>query len=250
MSCGIYCIENKTNGKKYIGKSVNIQKRWKEHKSQLCNGTHVNSYLQHSWDKYGEFAFEFSIIEECAEGDLNDREKYWIEFYNSFNNGFNLTLGGDGGNTIAGYTDAELQRYKEKKCKIHQKTSLKGEESPRSKLTKSEVEEIIQRMMNGEFTVDIADDYKVNTATIRDIRSHNTWNSLTNNIEFPHPNKGHIKGIRGKAVSQYTKDGEYIATYVSAREAERVTGCSFKNISAVCNGIKHTCLGYIWKFAE
>ena len=208
MSCGIYCIENKVNGKKYVGKSIDIQHRWKEHKMQLNNGNHVNSYLQHSWDKYGSDSFEFSILEECSDGDLNEREKYWIEFYDSFNNGFNLTCGGDGGNTIAGYTDEELRRYKEKKHRVHQQTALKGEEAPQAKLTKVEVEEIIQRMLNGEFSIDIANDYNVNYATVHDIRAHNTWNSLTEGIEFPHPHKSRVKGIRGKAVSQYTKDGE------------------------------------------
>lgn len=250
MSCGIYCIENKVNGKKYVGKSIDIQHRWKEHKMQLNNGNHVNSYLQHSWDKYGSDSFEFSILEECSDGDLNEREKYWIEFYDSFNSGFNLTCGGDGGNTIAGYTDEELRRYKEKKHRVHQQTALKGEEAPQAKLTKVEVEEIIQRMLNGEFSIDIANDYNVNYATVHDIRAHNTWNSLTEGIEFPHPHKSRVKGIRGKAVSQYTKDGEYVATYISAREAEKATGCPFKNISMVCNGKKHTCLGYVWKFAD
>ena len=149
MSCGIYCIENKVNGKKYIGKSIDIQERWNSHKMQLRNGNHINSYLQHSWDKYGSDSFEFSVLEECSDEILNERERYWIEFYDSFNSGFNLTRGGDGGNTIAGYTTEELQRYKEKKHQIHQKTALKGEEAPQAKLTKVEVEEIIQRMLNG-----------------------------------------------------------------------------------------------------
>lgn len=250
MSCGIYYIKNKTNGKMYIGKSIDIQKRWKSHKTQLKNGNHVNPHLQSSWDKYGDNAFEFSIIEECACEELNDREKYWIQFYDSFNNGYNLTFGGEGGNTIAGYTEEELKRYKEKKHKIHQETVLKGEDASTSKLSNSDVKEIIQRMLNGEFNVDIANDYNVNFATIRDIRSHNTWKDLTSGIEFPHPHKNYVKNSRGKAVSQYTKDGQYVATYISAREAERITGCPFKNISAVCHGKKHTCLGYIWKFAE
>lgn len=250
MSCGIYCIKNKTNGKRYIGKSIDIQERWKTHKMQLRNGNHVNPYLQRSWDKYGSDSFEFSILEECSDEILNEREKYWIELYDSFSDGFNLTRGGDGGNTIAGYTEEEMQRYREKKHKIHQETALKGEAAPRSKLTEIEVKEIIQRMLNGEFSTDIANDYNIDYATVHDIRAHNTWNILTEGIEFPHPHKSRVKGIRGKSVSQYTKDGEYIATYISAREAERVTGCSFKNISAVCNGKKHTCLGYVWKFAD
>lgn len=96
MSCGIYCIENKINGKKYIGQSIDVEKRWIAHKAHLRTGNHVNSYLQRSWDKYGECVFDFYIVEFCVSEKLNEREKYWIDFYDSFNNGFNLTLGGDG----------------------------------------------------------------------------------------------------------------------------------------------------------
>ncbi len=250
MSCGIYCIENKVNGKKYIGQSINIEKRWETHKINLRTDKHVNNYLQRAWNKYGEDSFSFYVVEICVPESLNEREKYWIEYYDSFNNGFNLTLGGDGGNTIVGYTEEELQKYKEKKRKIHQETSLKGEEAPCSKLTKLEVEEIIQRMLNGEFSIDIANDYNVNYATIHDIRAHNTWNSLTDGIEFPHPYKSRVKGIRGKAINQYDIYGNYIDTYISARDAEQKTGCSYKHISSVCRGKRKTCGGYIWKFAD
>lgn len=245
---GIYKITF-PNGKIYIGLSNNIRKRiWKHNHDDYK----LHRIVGNAIHLYGNIT-EFEVLEEISPQDrdlMNEREKYWIEYYDSFNNGFNLTLGGDGGNTIAGYTEEELQKYKEKKRQIHQKTSLKGEDAPKSKLTKVEVEEIIQRMLNGEFSIDIANDYNVNYATVHDIRAHNTWNSLTEGIEFPHPHKSRVSGIRGKAVSQYTKDGKYIATYISAREAEKVTGCPFKNISAVCNGKKHTCMGYVWKFAD
>ena len=49
---GIYKIENKVNGKVYIGQSVNIKKRWKQHKYELNSNNHVNKHLQASWNKY------------------------------------------------------------------------------------------------------------------------------------------------------------------------------------------------------
>lgn len=89
---GIYKIENLINSKVYIGQSLNITQRWKEHKYSLVNNVHINEYLQRSWNKYGEEAFKFEIIEECAEDELTQREQYWIDYYgglNSFNN-YNL----------------------------------------------------------------------------------------------------------------------------------------------------------------
>lgn len=97
---GIYKITNKINNKVYIGKSTNIEDRWKNgHISKLNKNKHDNDHLQFSWNKYGQHNFEFSIIEECTEELLNKREIYWIDYYKSYNPeyGYNMTYGGDGG---------------------------------------------------------------------------------------------------------------------------------------------------------
>ena len=50
-----------------------------------------------AWTKFSPNNFNFSIIEECSEEQLNKREKYWIKYYNSYGkNGYNLTSGGEG----------------------------------------------------------------------------------------------------------------------------------------------------------
>ena len=95
--CGVYCIENILNDKKYIGISRDIRRRWSEHKSDLKSHTHVNQYLQNAWDKYGESNFKFYIIELCDENSLSDLECYYIKLYKtlSHENGYNLTAGGE-----------------------------------------------------------------------------------------------------------------------------------------------------------
>lgn len=104
--CGIYCIENVINHKKYIGKSVNIICRWKEHKNRLYSGKSRNKYLQNSFNKYGEENFNFYIIEECEKEILSEREKYYIVLYSTRNPefGYNLTDGGEG---ISGFEHSE-----------------------------------------------------------------------------------------------------------------------------------------------
>ena len=97
---GIYKIENKVNSKVYIGQSIDIENRWKCHISYLSRGIHNNKHLQSAWDKYGKENFVFSVIEECDIENLNKREIYWINNFDSYKNGYNLTLGGDGGKTI------------------------------------------------------------------------------------------------------------------------------------------------------
>ena len=91
MSIGIYKITNKVNSKSYIGLSSNIEERFKKHRQM--QGEKI---LYSAFQKYGIENFDFSIIELCSSELLSEREKYWIEYFGSFKNGYNATLGGDG----------------------------------------------------------------------------------------------------------------------------------------------------------
>ena len=73
MTCGIYKIENLINGKVYIGKSIEIEKRWQKHLNAKDN------FLIHkALRKYGKENFSFTILEECSLFDLDAKEKFWI----------------------------------------------------------------------------------------------------------------------------------------------------------------------------
>ena len=95
---GIYKIENKINHHVYIGQSINIKQRWIQHKVPSSWNDPIrdsyNNKLYGAFRKYGLDNFDFSIIEECAIEKLNEREIYWIKYYNSCENGYNLTIGG------------------------------------------------------------------------------------------------------------------------------------------------------------
>lgn len=96
--CGIYKFTNNLNGKVYIGKSVNIYRRYSHHISCVNNNDkQIKQLIHKAIRKYGLSNFSFSIIEECNKELLDEREIYWIKYYNSFNNGYNMTEGGDGG---------------------------------------------------------------------------------------------------------------------------------------------------------
>ena len=98
MSCGIYCIENKINHKKYVGQSIDIKSRWTQHRhtSSLVRDT----FLYRAMDKYGVENFDFYILEECQPDELDIKEIYWIATLDTYNYGYNMTLGGSG---LAGY---------------------------------------------------------------------------------------------------------------------------------------------------
>ena len=94
---GIYKIVNNINQKCYIGKSENIENRFKHHLNDLRKGCHYNKHLQRSFDRYGENNFTFELIEECSLNQLNDREIFWIAFYKRKFNLYNICKGGEGG---------------------------------------------------------------------------------------------------------------------------------------------------------
>lgn len=82
---GIYKITNKVNGKSYIGQSINIERRFREH----CN--RCEQQIDQAIQKYGIDNFSFDIIEECLPEELNDREFFWITKENTIiPNGYNM----------------------------------------------------------------------------------------------------------------------------------------------------------------
>lgn len=114
--CGIYCIENTINNKKYIGSSINIYDRWRHHISSLNRNKHHSVHLNASWNKYGKNSFSFSIIETCAKDNLIDREQFYINKFKvaNKNNGYNVQQ-------IAGRTNYDgvtIEKLKENKKSI------------------------------------------------------------------------------------------------------------------------------------
>lgn len=90
---GIYKITNINNNKVYIGQSNNLERRYKEHFIwKLNNKQYIDELIQ----DLGKENFSFEIIEECELEVLDEREKYWIKYYNSFYEGYNKTKGGAG----------------------------------------------------------------------------------------------------------------------------------------------------------
>lgn len=95
----IYLITNDVNSKVYIGQTVqSLNKRFNGHCCYSKSDRTVNMHIKRAIHKYGKDKFHIKLIEECPLDKLNEREKYWINFYDSYNTGYNLTLGGQDSN--------------------------------------------------------------------------------------------------------------------------------------------------------
>lgn len=94
---GVYQILNLTNGKSYIGSSRCIYDRFYNHKINLNNNKNANTHLQLSWNMYGKDNFKFNILEECKVEELIEKEKKWVEIFNTTNpeKGYNKVIPGE-----------------------------------------------------------------------------------------------------------------------------------------------------------
>ena len=105
---GIYKITNKINGKAYIGQSVHIEERWKQHQNHYSN-----SLIYQAIQKYKVENFIFEVLEECNNDPniLNCREEYWINYFNTvIPNGYNRTPGGNQHSVEVHYTKLNAEQ--------------------------------------------------------------------------------------------------------------------------------------------
>lgn len=238
---GIYKIEHMESNKVYIGQSTNIYKRWSDHKYQLNNNMHHGDYLQRSWNKYGSDSFRFDILEECKKSELNEKEEFYIAKYksNEWEYGYNSTSGG------ADYT-VSLHTIEKKRANSNTKP-------------------ILQFDLNGNFinrwtsVRDAGRVLGVNPTNISGCCNFRYGRKTTLDSIWIHEDYYLINGLdlsqylderpaNSKPVKQLNLQGEVIAEFLSARDASRQTGFSWKNISQVCNGDKKTHKGYKWVF--
>lgn len=139
---GIYIIKCFANNKVYIGQSINLEKRVREHKNKLIRNAHPNLHLQKAFNKYGkeQFSFEYLYIlpvEEYTKEKLDALEIQYISLFNSNNrdNGYNIESGGNGNGRASAETRDKLSRAMKGKYvgrKLSEKTkALMSEHSAR-----------------------------------------------------------------------------------------------------------------------
>lgn len=131
-------IRNQISGKVYVGQSRDIRRRWRAHQIGLREGAHSNDYLQKAWDKDGESAFEFLVLELCQSELLNEREGHFAALYRSLDRerGYNLETFEDGKKVVSQETRERMAARKRGKP-MHPSTQValqaanKGREMPK-----------------------------------------------------------------------------------------------------------------------
>lgn len=168
----IYKITNKVNGKSYIGQTrYTIEFRWRQHIHKKDN-----TYFHNAIKKYGVDNFIVEKLEECNIEDLNEREIYYIAKYNTFKDGYNLTIGGDGNRTLllddkyeeisalylSGFSSNKIATlYKVDKASIVKILKQLGIKIRNNSLNinRQELEELIQDYQNGYSLRELAKRY-------------------------------------------------------------------------------------------
>ena len=123
MMIGIYKITNLLNGKIYIGKSLDIKRRWMEHKTPKANG---NDKLHKDIQQYGIENFKFEILEECSENELSQKELCYIKVYKPYYNTVGKPVSQETKKKISQSTKKWWNNLSEDKKEIIIKNNLKG----------------------------------------------------------------------------------------------------------------------------
>lgn len=223
---GIYCIENLTTNKKYIGQSVDVDGRWSKHKSELNHGNHDNDYLQKAWNKYGEENFCFSVLECCDISELDEKEIYYIDLYNTLDrdSGYNLRSGGqNSGHKVSNYVRQKQSNAAKQTYENNEELRNKRKEDALRQWADPEIREKRSGKNNGMYGKTHSDEAK------EKIRKSRLGNPR-------HKNDTSVLCV------------ELNIIFKNAAEAAKEFSTYSGNILKACQGKRQTCSGYHWKF--
>lgn len=270
----IYKISNTVNNRVYIGQTVfSTEERWKQHISaSFDTGFRGDNLLYRAMRKHGRDKFYIETIEKVEDNKLSERETYWIKYYDSYNNGYNMTLGGEGVilydiDTFLelwnkGYSTSEIadmvgccQATVSRRLQVIipnfiELSHQRGHERPREDYKNRD--EIIKKMWEeGKSGTEIKEFLGVDISTItRHLKRFE--NSSEEELK---KRNGRVWGQRQKTqipIKQLSLEGKEIATFPSMSEAARSIGDAsmVSNIRKCLIGKIKTAYGYKWQYAD
>lgn len=187
---GIYYIYSKSQNCYYVGKSKDIHLRFLKHLSDLRLNKHHSPYLQNVFNKYGENDLIFHVIKECKFEETAELEKYYIQKYNSYEKGFNSTLGGEWGAPGRKFSEETLKKMSERvKGEKNPGWGKFGDLNPHSKITKEIASYIFffthsnKKFPRGS-RKDFIGKYGITLDIYKKIQQNKTWPNLRKEIDL------------------------------------------------------------------
>ena len=242
----IYKITNNINNKIYIGQTIKKRPtdRFSQHKyiARHLNSEKSNSYLHKAMNKYGVDNFTFEIIEQIENNLLNEREKYWIAYYDCMvPKGYNLTRGGEG---TLGYSRPQTVEERKKRKQSNKLFYIKNPQA-----SKALSERTKKLWENEEYRK------KVTESNKKYALKHPNLNKGENN---PMYGKKHTKealekiqahaATRKLKIAKLDKDSlEILQIYDGVKDAEKALGVAHGWISKAAKQEK-VAYGFRWRF--
>ncbi len=238
MTIGIYSITHRVSGKRYVGKSKNIEKRVVGHKHHLVKGNHFNRHLQYAVVKDGWESFTWEILEQFDVVDeelMKVRELYWMEHFKTTerSHGYNLRKDSSTAMVVHPETRNRFRRIMAGKSNPNYGNRWTQEMKQRMSVLKSE-----QHQSSEIYT----DEWRKNQG----LRASNFWK---NNPESLEKMKQKLANVSSKyRIFQYSKCGNLIKVWDKIADVIAAFPTYKKhNIYAACSGEKPSIYGYIWR---
>jgi len=177
--CGVYIIINTYNNKYYIGSTINLYARMKNHLKELHENNHHSIHLQRSWNKYGKNNFSFGVLEYVDNIDvLIEREQYWLDKLHAYNDEYGYNICKKAYSCLGVKHGERSQEVKDKISKANKgriRNDVAGSNNNFAKLNEKIVTEIKLRIFNGEFIPDIKNDYDIEQSSLYGIINGTLW---------------------------------------------------------------------------
>lgn len=216
---GIYVIH--INSKPYVGKDSNIfqSNRLTSHINYLRKGIHHNKEMQNDYDEFGEESLIYTILcfsTNYSEDELRLLEQKYVGKLNSFNNGYNNTLGGVG-----------MLGYKQSPEQLERKSiAMTGENNPTSKLTNKEFYQIVDFFKKGYTNDEIAELYNIHTRYVSLIRHKKRFKRLWEEVNYTPSESTKGKESRNITYTTYIEIMNIIKNGGTNSEVERIYNLS------------------------
>lgn len=260
---GIYFIRSTVNGKVYIGSTVNIRKRYREHKCILKSNQHTNIHLQRHYNKNGGNSLEYGLLELVTKDQLQDKEQDYVDKLDPEFNIMKECVVNRIGLEHSEKTKAKMKKASEirrkrgdykkmakilseankgnkynlgRKCSEETKKKISKKLKGR-KLTKEEKQKISEGLKGRDFS----DDHRKSLSKAMTGNKNNLGKTLSKEA------KQKISKAKSIEINQLTLDGEYIKTWKSASHASRILCINQSNISSCTNGNRNKAGGFRWE---